>query len=209
MHSSPLLPTYLPTYLPSVPPSGKDRDELQAGAITKASLTNQLKAAKYVFNPIVNLDISSGAENWKALGFYRNTKANPTNYQFYIPDGSKLGTYTEIKKPSYASYLDPGLEAGSSIDDYVSVTLDTGGSLYDLGMLRLQNADYTAVFVQSMADTQVKEIKQTESSGGIQAVTNNSTKNSEVGAETSGPSGSVQGDPHCKFPYFNQPHTHT
>ena len=148
------------------------------------------------------------------MGFFPSDD-QPGQFEFFIPDGSNLGTYTTLYKPEYLRYLDPGLEAGDSVQDYVSLALDTRGSIYDLGMLRLENADYTTAFVNSLSDTQIREIVQAESFNDLEMVTNanvvvrNGTQESfegEVqesgptgGTESSPTGGTVLGDPHCKF----------
>lgn len=142
----------------------EDRDVFNNNTITKADVASELSLAGYVFNAIVNIDISSppDQENFEALGFYPSDEfAN--KYEFFVPDGSNLGTYTTLYKDHYLSYLDPGLEAGNSVADYTALALDTNGSVYDLGMLRVENADYTTVFVNSLSDTQVREILNSES----------------------------------------------
>lgn len=166
-----------------------------------------------MFNAIVNLDISSppDQEDFKALGFYPSD-AQPGKFEFFIPDGSNVDSYYALLKDEYLPYLDPGLEAGNSVDDYTSIVLDTEGSLYDLGMLRVENSDYSSAFVNSFVATQVQEIENSETFGDLQTVTNaqggETVSEVEAPPPTSDPppstggtgtGGSVLGDPHCKF----------
>lgn len=137
----------------------EDRDVFNSNTITKGDVTSQLQTDGFVFNAIINVDISSAPdrENFEGLGFFPSDD-QPGKYEFFVPDGSNLGTYTTLYKDQYLTYLDPGQEGGNSIDDYVSISVDTLGAVYDLGMLRLEDADYTSAFVNSLSDTQVKEI---------------------------------------------------
>ncbi|CAJ1968716.1 unnamed protein product [Cylindrotheca closterium] len=170
----------------------EDRDVFNANTITKADISTELANTGYVFNGIVNLDISSppDQENFEALGFFPSDDT-PGKFEFFVPEGSNLGTYSTIYKDEYLKYLDEGLEAGNSIEDYVSLAMDTKGAIYDLGMLRLEasEADYSTVFVNSLSDTQVREIENAESSGNLQTVTNfgdgGDKETSETETETS------------------------
>lgn len=165
-----------------------------------------------MFNAIVNLDISSppDQEDFEALGFYPSD-AQPGRFEFFIPDGSNVDSYYALLKDEYLPYLDPGLEAGNSVEDYTSIVLDTEGALYDLGMLRLENSDYSSAFVNSFVATQVQEIINSETFGDLQTVTNaqggETVSEADAPPATSDPppstgdtgtGGSVLGDPHFK-----------
>jgi len=178
----------------------EDRDEFLAGQITKTDVETGLSNAGFVFNAIVNLDMSSppDKENFESFGFFPSDDT-AGKFEFFVPDGTSLPTYTTLYKDEYLTYLDTGGGAGTSINDYTTLALDTKGAVYDLGMLRLQGDPYTEAFANSLADTQVKEITNAESTGTLQTVTNSGTTGGGGGAESfTGGGGTVLGDPHFK-----------
>jgi hypothetical protein len=169
-------------------------------------VASELTLAGYVFNAIVNIDISSppDQENFEALGFYPSDEfAN--KYEFFVPDGSNLGTYTTLYKDHYLSYLDPGLEAGNSVADYTALALDTNGSVYDLGMLRVENDDFTTVFVNSLSDTQVRGIRRSKlfPVTGEEPLPEALEEQPPTEGSDPPPGGTALGDPHCKFLFFS------
>mmetsp|Transcript_14934 Transcript_14934/g.36344 ORF Transcript_14934/g.36344 Transcript_14934/m.36344 type:complete len:172 (+) Transcript_14934:1119-1634(+) len=138
-------------------------------------------------------------ENFESFGFFPSDDT-AGKFEFFVPDGTSLPTYTTLYKDEYLTYLDTGGGAGTSINDYTTLALDTKGAVYDLGMLRLQGDPYTEAFANSLADTQVKEITNAESTGTLQTVTNSGTTGGGGGAESfTGGGGTVLGDPHCKL----------